>query len=196
MISSENLIYTLSFLDKSGWPDGPWKLEPDKMLWKDEKTGYLCLMRRVAELTHHCGYVGVTKDHPLWRTQLLQFRRDKVLLDYFQSVHGFITMAYPGKRFESEPGPHNKIGIAPVEGLPNPEDIWWIGIDMVQNEDVVPIIADDPADNNPDRTYRDLGFLVHELQKLSELIQKFKSEFEDGTLKFDRKEEPDPNWAM
>lgn len=194
MISQDNLLFTLQYMDKSGWPDGPWKLEPDKMLWKDPKTGYLCLIRRVPDLTHLCGYVGISEDHPLYRTQLIQFRRDKTLLDYF-NVHGFITMAYPGKEFEQEPGPSNKIGFAPIEGQPNPTDIWWIGIDMLQNEDVVPIIADDPSDNTPERTYRDLGFLIKELEKLAGLLEKFKDEYEEGKLKFTRKEEPDPIWA-
>ena len=47
-ISMNQIIFTLNYIDKTDWPDGPWKLEPDKMLWIDEDTGYECLIKRIA----------------------------------------------------------------------------------------------------------------------------------------------------
>lgn len=52
-------------IDKTGWGDGPWQSEPDKMQWRDEATGFACLIVRwpVGAL---CGYVGVPKMHQVY----------------------------------------------------------------------------------------------------------------------------------
>ena len=36
-ISMNQIIFTLNYIDKTDWPDGPWKLEPDKMLWIEKR---------------------------------------------------------------------------------------------------------------------------------------------------------------
>lgn len=54
-------------VDKSGWGDGPWQLEPDKKQWEDEVTGLPCLIVRNTQVTGSlCGYVGVPQGHPLY----------------------------------------------------------------------------------------------------------------------------------
>lgn len=55
-----------TYIDKSSWPDGPWKEEPDRISWVDEKTGYNCLIRRHPYVGSLCGYVGVKMDHPFY----------------------------------------------------------------------------------------------------------------------------------
>lgn len=50
-------------VDKSGWADGPWMGEPDKMQWQDEATGLPCLIVR-NNGGALCGYVGVPSTHP------------------------------------------------------------------------------------------------------------------------------------
>jgi len=39
-------ISIMKKIDKSEWPDGPWKDEPDFDAWIDEETGYECLILR------------------------------------------------------------------------------------------------------------------------------------------------------
>jgi hypothetical protein len=192
--SIEKLIYSINYIYKTNWPDGPWKLEPDKMLWIDKETGYECLIRRVKEISHLCAYVGITKEHKLYGVSLLQFRRDKLLTKYFD-VHGSITMSYPGKHFISEPGPDDKLGRTEVEGLPYPSEIWWIGMDFVQNNDIIPIISDDPSDNNGERIYRDIGYVTKEVTKLAHLLKKFQEEVFEFE-KNDYSQQTPPLWQM
>jgi hypothetical protein len=51
--------------DKSGWGEGPWQQEPDKIQWLDPETMLPCLIVR-GPVGSWCGYVGVTKNHPLY----------------------------------------------------------------------------------------------------------------------------------
>jgi hypothetical protein len=194
-ISMNQIIFTLNYIDKTDWPDGPWKLEPDKLLWIDEDTGYECLIKRIRNISHLCGYVGITKEHPLFGTSLLQFRRDDTLIKYFD-VHGMITMSYPGKHFSEEPGPDHKLGRTFVDNMPPPNEIWWIGMDFVQNEDIIPIISDDPNDNNGERIYRDIGFVTKEVTQLALLLHRFETEYNDGNIKFEKLNHPIPAWAL
>lgn len=50
--------------DKSAWGPGPWQDEPDEVRWRDDATGYDCLLRRNS-LGAWCGYVAVPEGHPL-----------------------------------------------------------------------------------------------------------------------------------
>ncbi len=68
--------------DKSGWGNGPWQNEPDKIQWMDEATGYPCLM--VRPHGSWCGYVGVPPTHPAF---------GKSYDDVNVSVHGGLTFA-------------------------------------------------------------------------------------------------------
>ena len=52
--------------NKDNFSDGPWKKEPDRVHWIDDKTGLDCLIVRHNEVGHLCGYVGVDSDHPSW----------------------------------------------------------------------------------------------------------------------------------
>jgi hypothetical protein len=51
--------------DKSGWAEGPWQSEPDKMQWQDEATGLPCLLLR-GPMGALCGYVGIPPEHPAY----------------------------------------------------------------------------------------------------------------------------------
>ena len=52
-------------VDKSGWGDGPWQSEPDKVQWIDKATGLHCLVVR-GPAGALCGYVGVPPSHCLY----------------------------------------------------------------------------------------------------------------------------------
>lgn len=71
-------------IDKTGWGEGPWTWEPDKVQLADEATGLPCLIRRSPSAGSLCGYVGVPEGHP-WHG-----------LDYGEidaEVHGGLTFA-------------------------------------------------------------------------------------------------------
>lgn len=192
-MNNQNLIYALTYIDKTTWPDGPWKLEPDKMLWIDSETGYECLIRRIKDMSHLCGYIGITKEHPLYRASAIDFRSNQTLQNYF-STHGGITMSCGGKWFEEEPGASNRIGRAFVKDLPNPDEIWWIGIDFIHETDLVPIVSSDPNENNGNRIYRDVGYVSKELTKLASLLKKFQKELEEGSLEYKRSNNSSFEW--
>ena len=95
--------------DKSLWPDGPWKAEPDRGDWEEQ--GYACSIRRMPLSGHLCGYVGVPQGHP-W------FGADYNLLYDECSVHGALTFSGP---------------------LPDADpDLWWVGFDCAHMSDFSP----------------------------------------------------------
>lgn len=55
-----------SFEDKSGWGEGEWQREPDRVEWVDPATGYLCLILRGGVGGNLNGYVSVPKGHPAY----------------------------------------------------------------------------------------------------------------------------------
>lgn len=52
-------------MHKDQWGPGPWQSEPDRLDWRDERTGLQCVIRRVP-LGYLCGYVGVPVGHPFY----------------------------------------------------------------------------------------------------------------------------------
>lgn len=57
-------MITETYIDKSSWPEGEWKSEPDHILWLDAITGYRCIIRRSDVTGALCGYVCVPRSHP------------------------------------------------------------------------------------------------------------------------------------
>lgn len=100
-------------MDKSDWGPGPWQDEPDKIQWKDEATGFPCLIKR----NHYgalCGYVGVASDHALYETHHDAFDAD---------VHGGLTFSD-----HCEEGPEAET-ICHIPEPGEPDDVWWLGFD-------------------------------------------------------------------
>lgn len=56
---------TETFIDRTGWPSGPWDDEPDRVEWRDEATGLPCLALRNDMFGSWCGYVAVPPGHPV-----------------------------------------------------------------------------------------------------------------------------------
>lgn len=89
-------------LDKSKWGPGPWHTEPDKVQWKDGKTGLPCLIVR-----NHggawCGYVGVSEGHPLYGIEYGQCPLGDKCAEYKPDEHSWCDHR-PESRFEIHGG--------------------------------------------------------------------------------------------
>ncbi len=111
-----------SFLEKSGWGDGPWQHEPDKVQWQDADTDLPCLIVRGYTSGALCGYVGVHKTHSC-------FGKDYEDVDAKLQVHGGIT-------FSSKCNPNGKICHTVEDG--EDDNVWWFGFDCSHAYDLSP----------------------------------------------------------
>ena len=112
--------------DKRDWGPGPWQDEPDKIQWKDEITGFPCLMVR----NHSgawCGYVGVAEGHPWF---------GKFYDDVEAHAHGGLTFS---GHCQVEPDPARGVCHIPEPG--DPDNVWWLGFDCSHHNDYAPASA-------------------------------------------------------
>lgn len=118
---------TKTFVDRTGWPAGPWDDEPDRVEWMDEATGLTCLALRRSRFGHWCGYVAVPPDHPL-------HGRDCEVADAVVDVHGGFTHA--DACMDDGRPKHEQVCHVPAPG--EPDDVWWFGFDFAHCDDLSP----------------------------------------------------------
>ena len=145
-------------IEKSKWGEGEWQNEPDKIKFKDELTGYPCLILRT-DLGHLCGYVDVSKDHPFYGGDYNNFGNIY--------VHGGITFSRLGHRFyNSEENDSKKI--------------WWFGFDCAHCYDFLPGVKAllRQIDNkvrapNEDEieVYRNIEYVTNEVKSLARQLK-------------------------
>lgn len=154
-------------MSKGAWGDGPWCHEPDKMQWTDEATGLPCLIVRSTVAGALCGYVGVTRGHPLFGISFGDIELD---------VHGGLTFsdycAHTGSEAE---------GVCHVPGEGEDGVVWWLGFDCAHAFDACPKLRADlvqagirhsttsPLDAI--ETYKDLEYVKAECAKLAQQVQ-------------------------
>lgn len=162
--------------DKTGWGDGPWQDEPDKIQWLDEATGLPCLIvrNRVGAL---CGYVGVPRSHPAYG---LDYGKVHDLFpDYDEDgaleVHGGLTFSN-----RCAHGPEED-SICHVVEPGEPDDVWWLGFDCAHGFDYCPAIwsglreiegpwQDEPVYNH-EEALRSGEWAYHGLYKTAEYVK-------------------------
>lgn len=109
---------TWTFMDKSGWGDGPWQHEPDKVQFYDPNTGYTCMIIR----NHRgalCGYVGVPEWHSCYKKNYsVPTVRVHGSLNYSRHSNGHAHIPYPEE----------------------PENLWWFGFDCSHSRDLSPAL--------------------------------------------------------
>lgn len=110
--------------DKSGWGEGAWQDEPDKIQFEDPDTGLPCLIVR-NQMGALCGYVGVPEGHPWYRKGFYDL--DEI------SVHGGPT--FTGHCTEGGEEDHS---ICHVPDPGEPDNVWWVGFDCHHAYDVGP----------------------------------------------------------
>lgn len=171
------------YYDRASRPDGkgPWLGEADKVSWRDEASGYECIMLRDTRGGFLCGYVGIPSDHPLWG-----WDDDAVPSDIGIEVHGGITYARqcqagptPARRLavearrichvELSPAVYHEVAHATDHRVQDPH-AWWFGFSCDHAYDLVP--GDGrrsiPASSSElARTYRDDAYVVRETVALA-----------------------------
>lgn len=105
-------------VDRSGWSDGPWTSEPDRLEWRHHE--FPCLIVRSHTTGALCGYVGVDHQHPLY-----DLSYDNISV----TVHGGVT--YAARCAADSPICHT-----PKSG--ESDEIYWIGFDCGHAFDIQP----------------------------------------------------------
>lgn len=135
-------------IDRTGWPEGPWIGEPDRVQWRTcAGLPGLIVRNRLGGL---CGYAAVAPGHPAY---------GQPYDDVDVAVHGGLT--YAGACQEDGP-------ICHVPDVGEPDDVWWLGFDCGHVGDVLPRML---ALNGPDpilgETYKDLPYVTGEVEELA-----------------------------
>lgn len=137
--------------DKSGWPPGPWRTEPDRLQWADEFTGYPCLILRKFGHGHLCGHVAVPPGHPF-------HGRDTEDMPMTAVHWGEIT--YAAGPSDGTVVPPDQVGYTMTPGDDPPfwiGDAWWFGFNACHAGDLCP---NDPVSVEIGGDYRSMGYMA------------------------------------
>lgn len=149
-------------VDKSEWGDGPWQIEPDKVVWVDAATDLDCMAHRSPSSGAWCGYVGVPNDHPAHGKSY-----DEVEVD----VHGGLTY---GNTCDDEATEENGLCHVPLPGRPH--DVFWLGFDCAHSMDLAPAMESrykEMGMSSPmmGTTYRTLVYVMLEVASLAHQLK-------------------------
>lgn len=153
----QRIAYT-NVVDKSNWPPGPWKDEPDKVQWRDEATGLPCLIVR-GPVGSWCGYVGVGRSHPYHGLGY----NDLYEKDMDVSVHGGLTFAN-GCSHGDNPGQSICHIVEPGED----DNIHWFGFDCAHGGDLSP--SPTMYSYTTRAVYRDMAYVEAEVARLAKQL--------------------------
>lgn len=157
--------------DKSEWPQGEWKEEPDKVQWTDEETGLPCLIVR-GPVGALCGYAGVPKSHPFFGCEYSSCPIDcpEDWCDHtpenILEAHGGITFSLACSPNKDDP----ERGICHV--VAGDEKIWWFGFDCAHLGDCSPCLSKLRSDEglstpHPGEVYRSVSYVKEEARTLA-----------------------------
>jgi hypothetical protein len=144
--------------DRSRWPSGPWDSEPDLVEWRDEATGYPCLVVR-GPMGALCGYVGVPPEHP-WHG------KEYGDTPFECEVHGGVT-------YSDKCAGH----ICHVPRPGESEHVWWFGFDCAHSGDVSPglfaLTGQIPRTDHGlwDETYKTMAYVQGETERLAGVVK-------------------------
>lgn len=175
---------------------GEWTDEPDYAEWKDEETGYSCLILRNG-LGALCGYVGLPETHPLYKIKYFDCTKegakfpDKEEVDKIVKKLGFETtprmLEYmysilqcqdPECRYnhsmQSFLTTHGGITFADFFlsiNIVNKSN-WFIGFDCGHYKDLVPFIPNNLKIREGD-IYRNIEYVIKEIKNLALQLKKY-----------------------
>lgn len=100
-------------VDKSKWPEGPWKYEEDYLKWIDQRTGFTCLITRDEKLGVLHLHVRLPHGHPMVNYDILE-------VVYTSTIENRAV-----SKFKSSPAGES-------------EDFCWLTIAMTSQNDYIP----------------------------------------------------------
>lgn len=167
------------YYDRASRPEskGEWLDEADKVSWRDEVSGYDCIMLRDRRRGFLSGYVGIPRDHPLWG-----WEHDAVPSDLGIEIHGGLTYS---RVCQHGPSPTPRLiveaaRICHVRAVPPPRfeplrhatdhrvedaDAWWLGFSCDHAYDLVPgdgLRSARQPSSELAQTYRDDAYVFRE----------------------------------
>lgn len=136
------------YIDKSNWPDGPWRDEYDKRQFMTE-AGLPALVVRHEESGHLCGYVGVPAGHPWYEVEYDN-------CEPFPDVHGGLTYS-------------RKCQSHVCHTVEDGEDgnVWWLGFDCAHLGDLCHVKRLDRDYVSPDDCYRTTKYVERQCEQLA-----------------------------
>ncbi len=161
----------LTWINKSGWGEGEFQNEPDKLEWVDEQTGYPCLVVRQPSHGALCGYVGVTESHPWFGINLNQSLsgngKNYDVPESIINVHGGLTYS----DFCQENNKEHGVCHAAIS---EDDRVFWFGFDCVHWGDLSPAYGHFMPKSNGD-IYRNIEYVKREVQSLAQQLHKLQS---------------------
>lgn len=148
-----------NLIDKSRFSDGPWIKEPDAVSWTNY--GLPCLIKRIEHSGHLCGYVGVFKQHPL-------YKKEQNELENFEqiSVHGGVSLCGFNEKNDAL---HFR-----VDGVYEEFDkflkVWWIGFDCFHWYDYAPMYSLKSIKIEEISEYRDIEYVKTQVNNLAKQL--------------------------
>ncbi len=148
-----------TFIDRKGWPSGPWDDEPDRIEWRNG--GLPCLMLR-QRMGIWCGYVGVPPSHPLFGAKVYEDAVERL------QVHGSVTF---GSECIGEPPE----AVCHVPRVDETGHVYWFGFDHAHGGDVIPTCKG--VFKHPsapvvfgDQSYKDESYVKDQVNRLAEQL--------------------------
>lgn len=156
----QRIEYRNPTVDKlTAFGPGPWVDEVDKVQWQDDATGLPCLVKR-NHMGAWCGYVGVSKGHPLFEDT---DAGDQVDPHGGVTFTGFCQPHGEGEEWDA---------ICHVVDLGEDDRVWWIGFDCAHYADLVPFVHGtgefgSKLPSPVEITYRDLAYVTDQTVQLA-----------------------------
>lgn len=151
---------------------GPWTEEPDRVAWRDAKTGFDCLVLRQVDGTWG-GYVAVPPTHPL-----SGHRHDAVPASIRRTAHRGLCYSE-----QCDPRQPEALRVCHVELVPpsgataavadvhTGESAWWFGFECNAPGDLVPDGPKPHRHLEEGEVYRDINYVAAETLKLAEALR-------------------------
>ena len=144
-------------VDKTGWPDGQWQSEPDKIQWLDPDTRMACLINRHPAMGHFCGYVGVPPGH----------RFHGADADAVEGIGAYYGLTFSGPCHD---GDDKSRGVCHVPDPGEPDEVWWLGFDCAHLDDLSPAHTDSVSARYG-ATYKTAEFVQAEVASLAKELR-------------------------
>lgn len=150
-----NDMKTWQNTDKSDWPDGEWKDEPDKAQWVHN--GLDCLIVR-GPSGALCGYVGVPESHLYFEQNYSNYE----IVDV--ECHGGLTFSEFSRPHEE--GEHKGICHA-GDDIAN-KRVWWLGFDCAHSGDLTPKYVNEYMRYGYYDQYKNFAYVKKQVESLAD----------------------------